>query len=155
MKSSHYLQTGCLLLATTWLSLAQNPTRRNNQRGPREIPLVTALDLDKDGALSPSELAKAPASLFTLDKNGDRKLTSEEMGPRSSSRNRDRNRRRGGRGGGGPLPGDLGESDLDLGEPGIAWYGRLDHGMNEAKRTNRPILFMAAASQCNGVPGVF
>ena len=58
-------------------------------------------------------------------------------------------------GGGGPRPDDLGVSPLDLGEPGIAWYGRLEDATVEAKRSNRPILFMAAASQCSGVPGVF
>ena len=50
---------------------------------------------------------------------------------------------------------DIGASPLDLGEPGIAWYPKLEDGLAEAKRTNRPILFMAVASQCNGVPGVF
>ena len=59
------------------------------------------------------------------------------------------------RGGGGPRPNDLGASPLDLGEPGIAWYPRLEDGIAEAKRLNRPILFMSVASQCGGVPGVF
>ncbi len=31
----------------------------------------------------------------------------------------------------------------------------LEDGLAEAKRTNRPIFFMAVASQCGGVPGVF
>ena len=52
-------------------------------------------------------------------------------------------------------PRDLGASPLDLGEAGIAWYPKLEDGLAEAKRTNRPIFFMAVASQCNGVPGVF
>ena len=60
-----------------------------------------------------------------------------------------------GSGGGGPRPTDLGASPLGLGEPGIAWYPKLEDGLAEAKRTNRPILFMAVASQCGGVPGVF
>ena len=60
-----------------------------------------------------------------------------------------------GGGGGGPRPTDISASTLDLGEPGIAWHGRLDMAIEEAQRTNRPIFFMAAASQCNGVPGVF
>lgn len=58
-------------------------------------------------------------------------------------------------GGGGPRPTDLGESDADLGSSGIAWYPILDDGLAEAKRTNKPILFMAVASQCNGISGVF
>jgi hypothetical protein len=56
---------------------------------------------------------------------------------------------------GGPRPEELGESPLGLGEPGIAWYPKLEDGLAEAKRTNRPIFFMAVASQCGGVPGVF
>ena len=55
----------------------------------------------------------------------------------------------------GPGPRDLGASPLPLGDPGIAWYPRLEDGLAEAKRTNKPILFMSVASQCGGVPGVF
>ena len=87
------------------------------------------MDINKDGALSHDELTPAG-----FRRGG---------GPGA------------GRGGGGPRPNDLGASSLDLGEAGIAWYPRLEDGMAEAKRTNRPILFMAAASQCGGVPGVF
>lgn len=64
-------------------------------------------------------------------------------------------RGRGERGGGGPRPDELGAAELDLGEPGIAWYPKLEDGLAEAKRSNRPILFMSVASQCGGVPGVF
>lgn len=42
-----------------------------------------------------------------------------------------------------------------IGEPGVAWYCRWDTALAEAKRSQRPILFMAAAAQCSGVPGVF
>lgn len=42
-----------------------------------------------------------------------------------------------------------------IGEPGIAWYCRWDTALAEAKRSQRPILFMAAAAQCSGVSGVF
>lgn len=55
----------------------------------------------------------------------------------------------------GPRPKEIEAAPLDLGAPGIAWYGRLDDGLAEAKRSNRPIFFMSAASQCGGVPGVF
>lgn len=47
-------------------------------------PLVTALDLNHDGTLQSDELAAAPASLRTLDKNKDGQLTGDEyrqMGP--------------------------------------------------------------------------
>lgn len=55
----------------------------------------------------------------------------------------------------GPRPNELGESDLPLGDPGIAWYPELAPGLAEAKRSNKPILFMAVASQCSGISGVF
>lgn len=56
---------------------------------------------------------------------------------------------------GGPRPGDLGASDLDIGEPGIAWYTTWETAQAEAKRSGRPIMFVAAATQCRGVSGVF
>jgi hypothetical protein len=55
----------------------------------------------------------------------------------------------------GPRPSDLGASKLDLGEPGIAWYTTWESGLAEAKRSGRPIMFVAAATQCHGVSGVF
>ena len=56
---------------------------------------------------------------------------------------------------GGARPTEIGVSPADIGAPGIAWYGSLEVGLAEAKRSNRPIFFMSAASQCGGVPGVF
>ena len=58
-------------------------------------------------------------------------------------------------GGGGPRPEQLGETPADLGAAGIVWYPILEDGLAEAKRTNRPILFMSVASQCGGISGVF
>jgi len=49
--------------------------------GPFGGPIMMALDADKDGALSAEEIAKAPEALKTLDKNGDGKLTVDELGP--------------------------------------------------------------------------
>ncbi len=46
------------------------------QRGV--MPLIEALDLNKDGTIDTEELGKAVESLKKLDKNGDGKLTSEE-----------------------------------------------------------------------------
>ncbi len=56
---------------------------------------------------------------------------------------------------GGPRPTDLGASKLDLGEPGIAWYTTWETAQAEAKRSGRPIMFVAAATQCRGISGVF
>ena len=55
----------------------------------------------------------------------------------------------------GPRPDDLGASDLDLGEPGIAWYTTWETALAEAERSGRPIMFVAAATQCHGISGVF
>ena len=38
---------------------------------------------------------------------------------------------------------------------GIAWYGVLEDGLAEAKRTGKPILLITSAAQCNGVPGMW
>ncbi len=55
----------------------------------------------------------------------------------------------------GPRPGDLGASKLDLGQPGIAWYTTWETALAEAERSGRPIMFVAAATQCHGISGVF
>ena len=39
--------------------------------------------------------------------------------------------------------------------PKIAWYGQLKDGLAEAKRSNRPILLVSAAPQCEAVPGIW
>ena len=55
----------------------------------------------------------------------------------------------------GPRPEDLGASPLPVGEAGVMWYTTWDTALAEAKRSNRPIFFMAAAATCNGISGVF
>lgn len=59
------------------------------------------------------------------------------------------------RGGGGPKPDELGAMPQAIGEPGPAWYTTWDTALEEAKRSNRPIFFMAAAATCSGISGVF
>jgi len=54
-----------------------------------------------------------------------------------------------------PMLKSVGQSQLAPGDSGIAWYSTWDTGLAEAKRSGRPILFMAAATQCSGVSGVF
>jgi len=56
---------------------------------------------------------------------------------------------------GGPGPRNLGESNAELGAAGVVWYPILEEGIAEAKRSNKPIFFMAVASQCHGISGVF
>ncbi|MCP4461435.1 MAG: hypothetical protein GY819_01405 [Planctomycetaceae bacterium] len=38
---------------------------------------------------------------------------------------------------------------------GINWYGVLQDGLAEAKRTGKPILLTSAAPQCIGVSGMW
>mgnify|MGYP004268969097 CR=1 FL=1 len=55
----------------------------------------------------------------------------------------------------GPRPDDLGASPQAVGEAGVAWYTTWETALDEAKRSNRPIFFMAAAATCSGISGVF
>lgn len=48
---------------------------------PPAPPMITALDTDHNGTISAAELAAAPESLKTLDKNGDGELSLEELRP--------------------------------------------------------------------------
>lgn len=53
--------------------------RRGDGGGPPPDRLFQALDKDHDGVLSADEIAAAPASLRTLDANGDGSLSMEEI----------------------------------------------------------------------------
>jgi EF hand domain-containing protein len=48
---------------------------------PPPSPLMMALDVNHDGVIDADEIANAPAELKTLDKNGDGKLTQDELRP--------------------------------------------------------------------------
>lgn len=50
---------------------------------------------------------------------------------------------------------DVPDHPQAVGDAGVAWYTTWDTGLEEAKRSNRPIFFMAAATTCSGVSGVF
>jgi len=62
-----------------------------------------------------------------------------------------------------PLPGhsqggrptDIGASTQPVGDRGVMWYTTWETAKEEAKRSNRPIFFMAAAATCSNIPGVF
>lgn len=66
------------------------------------LPIMAALDADKDGSLSVSEIANASKSLLALDKNGDGVLSSEEMRPAFNPT------------AGGPRPGEGGAPNADM-----------------------------------------
>ena len=48
---------------------------------PPPPPIIAALDANHDGVIDETELANASAALKTLDKNGDGKLTIDELRP--------------------------------------------------------------------------
>jgi EF hand len=50
-------------------------------RGQMVAPLFAALDVNKDGVIDAEEIKNAPAALAKLDKDGDGKITQEEMRP--------------------------------------------------------------------------
>ncbi|MEK6398758.1 MAG: hypothetical protein V4734_11785 [Terriglobus sp.] len=74
MKSSHLLFAFPILLST--VAVAQGPG------GPPKRIVLEAIDTDGDGQLTAAEIAAAPKSLLTLDKNGDGKITPVEYNPR-------------------------------------------------------------------------
>ena len=88
---------------------------RGGQRGPggfmRMFPVMTALDSDGNGEISPEEIKGAVAALKTLDKNKDGKLTEDELRPNFGGRGGASGQRpsRGGEGRGGQRPSGGGE----------------------------------------------
>lgn len=85
--------------ASVWMLTAQDsgngtpndpgPPARQGPAGPRgprhhrppPPPLFAALDANHDGVIDETEIANASAALKTLDKNGDGKLTMDELRP--------------------------------------------------------------------------
>jgi hypothetical protein len=63
----------------------QPPPGKDGPQGDRQHrpppPIIAALDTDKDGTISATEIDSAPDSLKKLDKNGDGKLTMDELRP--------------------------------------------------------------------------
>ena len=89
------------LLGTIW---GQD---RGFRGGFGRTPAFQALDSDRDGAISAAELANAPTALKTLDKNGDGKLTEDEVRPQMGGRGGRGERREGPGENAGPSADDL------------------------------------------------
>ena len=68
-----------VLLATCWFS---HQALLGQER--RRPPLIEALDLNRDGILSATEITKAPASLKKMDRDGDGQIDRQEL--RTASR---------------------------------------------------------------------
>lgn len=58
----------------------------NGRRPLPPSPLMEALDTNHDGIIDANEIANAPAALKKLDKNGDGKLTPDELRPQRPPR---------------------------------------------------------------------
>lgn len=73
--------------ASTWLIAQDGPPPQDGQGGPggggrRPVPpIIAALDANSDGVIDANEIANASAALKKLDKNGDGKLTQDELRP--------------------------------------------------------------------------
>ncbi len=98
----------CFFLALGLLVSAQAFAQPGGPRGQgqgrqgmmmQRLPVMAALDSNKDGKISKDEIANASASLLALDKDGDGKLDSTEMQPQGGFGGG--RGQRGGRGGGG------------------------------------------------------
>ncbi len=59
----------------------RGPGGRGGRDMMRMLPVMTALDADGDGVISAEEINNAPVALRKLDKNGDGKLTEDELRP--------------------------------------------------------------------------
>ena len=72
--------TAVALIFTVAFTMQAQPSGAGG-RGPGGmiIPVMAALDEDKDGVISASEIQNAEKSLTALDKNGDGKIDNNEL----------------------------------------------------------------------------
>ena len=123
------------VVSLSWLATAQQPGGRGQggrgpggpegQGGPPPNPIAEAIDVDRNHELSSKEIAGASAALKRLDKNGDGKVTRDELRPAGGPGGR-------GPGQGGPPPGRRGEDGGRGGEQGGREGGRSSGGSGGA-----------------------
>lgn len=70
--------------ASAWILIAQDtggqsPPGPGLRPRPRVSLVISVLDANHDGVVDAAEIANAPAALRTLDRNGDGKLTMDEL----------------------------------------------------------------------------
>ena len=78
MKKTYLLALSAFCALTITSQAADAPA--DAQRRPGN-PIIAALDANGDGTIDATEISNAPAALRKLDKNGDGKLTREELRP--------------------------------------------------------------------------
>src|ERR1039458_2632905 len=85
MNTKTKVLLGALALgASAWIIVAQDSgSQPGDQTPPRRHPpisaVIRALDANHDGVVDADEIANAPAALKTLDKDGDGKLSMQEL----------------------------------------------------------------------------
>jgi Ca2+-binding EF-hand superfamily protein len=91
-------KSSLMVLPLVCTAVWAQPQSRFGRGGPMRSPAFQALDADHDGTITAAELKNATAALKSLDRNGDGKLTEDEVRPQMDGRGR--------RGGPGDEPGE-------------------------------------------------
>jgi hypothetical protein len=83
MKTKTKLTLALLTLGVSAFVAGAQPNGGPPMKGhcPPPLPLITAVDIDRNGVIDSNEIANASAALLTLDKNGDGQLTADEYLP--------------------------------------------------------------------------
>ena len=101
----------------------------------------------------------ALAQVFSASNSGSHsaKSSAQGAGPQSGKTSGAKSGANGGRGGppNGGGPETKTTSPATGKDPAIQWYATLERGLAEAKRTNKPILFVTGAPHCSGVSGMW
>jgi hypothetical protein len=96
MKRIYMFAAAALCASAIALNAQDKPAEGQGRRGGGGNPLFAALDTNGDGVIDATEINNAPAALRKLDKNGDGKLTREELRPAGRGENGQGGRRRNG-----------------------------------------------------------